>query len=98
MRRKKPKRLFRRRQVDREPRDCQHTCGSQLVIVCKHLCHGTAHEWCAIIDPENPAAEPDWICPDCGTRYPDSISLDDLVFVCADCARKLRERAKAMMN
>jgi hypothetical protein len=75
-----------------------HNCGSQLVIVCKHLYEGTAYQWRAIIDPENPDAEPDWICPDCGTRYPDSISLDDLVPVCVDCARKLRERLEAMRN
>ncbi len=98
MRKRKPRRLFRQRQVHREPTDYQHDCGSQLVVVCKHLYEGRAYEWCPIIDPECPDAEPDWICPDCGAGYPELIRLDDLMSICADCARRLRERSKAMMN
>lgn len=93
---RKPKRLFRGRQSDRQPEVCRHKSG--LIVMCKHLYEGTAWEWCAIVDPEFPDAEPDWICADCGTRYPDKIPLDDLVSVCVDCVRRLRERSSALMN
>ena len=62
-------------------------------IVCRHLVEGTATEWRPVLPrpgvPEDEGEQTDWICPECGDKFPD-IPLDDLRLLCVFHARELR--------
>ena len=78
-----PRRMLRNR-----PKSSHHRHG-EVIVVCKHLAEGTSHEWRPIIDQDNPKAHRDWICPGCGDKFAsNSISMDDLVTLCVECAAK----------
>jgi hypothetical protein len=57
-------------------------------IVCRHLVEGTATEWRPVL-PEDEGDQTDWICPECGDKFPE-IPLDDLRLICIFHARELR--------
>ena len=62
-------------------------------IVCRHLVEGTATEWRPVLPrpgvPEDLGYQTDWICPECGDKFPE-IPPDDLLFLCVFHARELR--------
>ena len=62
-------------------------------IVCRHLVEGTAMEWRPVLPrpgvPEDEGLQTDWICPECGDKFPE-IPLDDLRLLCIFHARELR--------
>ena len=57
-------------------------------VVCRHLVEGTATEWRPVL-PEDEGDQTDWICPECGDKFPE-IPLDDLRLLCVFHARELR--------
>jgi hypothetical protein len=69
-------------------------------IVCRHLMEGTAKEWRPVLPrpgvPEDEELQTDWICPECGDKFPD-VPTDDLCLACVFCARELRGNDPAPM-
>jgi hypothetical protein len=65
-----------------------------LGAICVHLFAKTSREWVPVsqVCPEADGAGADFLCPVCVERF-NELAPEDLVVVCVDCAREMRERA-----